>query len=296
MWPVVYYLVRYRLSTVRGNLQRSFPYEAMADRFESQRDHTRWLRRIERQFYRHLADLFVEGFYNTAAPLGRITRRYRFENAEMLEKYYDEGISVVLLSSHYNNWEYMITSLAPRINHHAVGVGKPLDNKGFGRFITARRARFGTEIVDQTNVREAMAYYDRWRVPVAYMMLSDQSPSNPHRSLWTPFLHQDTAFLFGAEHFARKYNMPVIGYDVRKERRGHYVVSFYLISEDPSSMAEGDITRQYAAHLEQLIGDNPQYWLWSHRRWKLTHEGRIMKDGTIKIIPDTPSRPTATQH
>ena len=273
LWPVVYYIARYRLTIVRSNLQRCFPEKSGAE-----------LRRIERQYYRHLCDLLAEGIYNLRAPLHKVRQHYRLENAEILEPYYNANRSVVLMSAHYNNWEYMITSLDHSISHHGVGVGKPLDNKGFGRFITARRARYGTEIVDQTDVRQTMAYYDRWQVPTAYMMLSDQSPSNPHRSFWTTFLGQDTPFLFGAEHFARKYNMPVFIYDVRKERRGHYSIRFNLLTDSPNSLPEGIITEHYARHLETLIRENPQYWLWSHRRWKLTRNGRIMKDGTVKII------------
>lgn len=273
LWPVVYYIARYRLAIVRSNLQRCFPDKSGAE-----------LRRIERQYYRHLCDLLAEGIYNLRAPLHKVRQHYRLENAEILDPYYNANRSVVLMSAHYNNWEYMITSLDHSISHHGVGVGKPLDNKGFGRFITARRARYGTEIVDQTDVRQTMAYYDRWQVPTAYMMLSDQSPSNPHRSFWTTFLGQDTPFLFGAEHFARKYNMPVFIYDVRKERRGHYSIRFNLLTDSPNSLPEGQITEHYARHLETLIRENPQYWLWSHRRWKLTRNGRIMKDGTVKII------------
>ena len=273
LWPVVYYVVRYRLKVVRNNLDRSFPEKSKKER-----------RKIERQYYRHLCDLLVEGTYNLAAPLKKVKKHYHFVNAEILEPYYNQNRSIVLMSAHYNNWEFMITSLDSRISHHAIGVGKPLDNKGFGYFITNRRARYGTEIVDQTNVREVMAYYDLWQVPVAYMMLSDQSPSNPHKSYWTQFLGQDTAFLFGAEHFARKYNMPVFIYEVTKERRGMYNVSFKLVTDSPNELKEGAITETYAQRLEAQIRQNPQYWLWSHRRWKLTRNGRIMKDGTIKII------------
>ncbi len=273
LWPVVYYVVGYRVKVVRTNLEHCFPDKE-----------PRAIRKLERQYYRHLADLLVEGLYNLRAPLHKVAKRYHFENAEILEPYYNQNRSVVLMSAHYNNWEYMITSLDQRISHHGIGVGKPLDNKRFGRFITARRARYGTEIVDQTDVRQVMGFYDQWKIPVAYMMLSDQSPSNPHKSLWTSFFGQDTAFLFGAEHFARKYDMPVFFYDVTKTRRGHYNVHFELLTDNPNSMPEGDITRCYAQHLEQLIRQAPQYWLWSHRRWKLTHEGKILKDGTLKII------------
>lgn len=273
LWPVVYYVVRYRRKVVRDNLSRSFPDLSQKE-----------LRRIERLYYRHMTDLLAEGIYNLGAPLSKISKRYTFDNAEILTPFYNDGRSVVLMSAHYNNWEYMITSLESRIKHHAIGVGKPLDNKAFGKFITSRRDRFGTEIVDQTDVRQVMAFYDQWRVPAAYMMLSDQSPSNPHKSYWTPFLNHDTPFLFGAEHFARKYNMPVFFYDVRKLRRGHYAVHFSLYTDSPNSLPEGDITKAYAQHLEKLILQAPQYWVWSHRRWKLTRNGRILKDGSIKII------------
>ena len=268
-----YYVVRYRRSVTRNNLSRAYPELGESRRKE-----------LEKAYYRHMCDLLIEGIHNLYARPQNIMKHYRFVNREVVNRYYEQGQSIVLMSSHYNNWEYMITSLDSRISHHAIGVGKPLDNKGFGKFITGRRDRYGTEIVDQTDVRQTMAYYDRWKVPVAYMMLGDQSPSNPHRSYWTRFMGQDTAFLFGAEHFARKYNMPVFIYEVTKERRGRYSVHFELLTDSPDSMPEGSITEAYAKRLENQIRQHPQYWLWSHRRWKLTRNGRIMKDGTIKII------------
>lgn len=256
--PLVHYVVRYRVKVVRNNLDNSFPEMSKHDK-----------RRIKRQYYRHMTDLLAEGFHNLSAPLHTIRRHYRLENTEILEPYYRQGRSVVLMSAHYNNWEYMITSLDSYLHHHAIGVGKPLSNKKFGVFITARRDRFGTEIVDQTDVRQVMQYYDKWNVPVAYMMLSDQSPNNAKRCFWAQFLGQETAFIFGGEHFARKYNMPVFFYDVTKKRRGYYTIKFHLVTDSPNDMAEGEITRLYVKHLEELIRNKPQYWLWSHRRWKL---------------------------
>ena len=257
LWPIVYYVLRYRVKVVRENLSHCFPDKDI-----------RWQRKVERQYYRHLCDLIAEGIFNLRATQRQVSKRYIFENEEILEPYYNEGRSIVLMSAHYNNWEYMITSLNSRISHHAIGVGKPLSNKNFGRFITGRRARYGTEIVDQTDVRDVMQYYHENKVPVAYMMLSDQTPSNPHKSYWTRFLGIDTPFLFGAEHFARKYDMPVFIYDVRKVRRGRYSIRFTLLTDSPNSLTEGDITRRYAHHLEETIRQEPQYWLWSHRRWK----------------------------
>ena len=101
---------------------------------------------------------------------------------------------------------------------------------------------------------------------------------------FTTFLGRDTAFLYGAEKFARQYDYPVIYYSVDKTRRGRYTVTFSLLSEHPASEPQYSIVERYARRLEDDIRRRPELWLWSHRRWKLTRNGRIRKDGTIKII------------
>lgn len=253
----VYHLLRYRRKVTRANLRNSYPGSTPRQR-----------QRIERDYYHHICDLLVEGVHNLYASPQSILRRYHFANREVVNDYYEQGKSVILMSSHYNNWEYMITSLNFQIRHLAIGVGKPLNDKSVAAYITRRRSRFGTEIVDQTNVRQAMAYYQAHRVPCAYMMLSDQTPSNERKSYWTTFMHQETPFLYGAEYFARKYDLPVIYYDVAKVRRGHYEVTFYPLCDRPDQMPQYGITARYIQLLRSTIDKAPQYWLWSHRRWK----------------------------
>ncbi len=257
LWPIVYYVVRYRRRVARQNLLNSFPEKNLQE-----------IKKIERQYYRHLADLVIEAAYNLRATPRQVMKRYHIVNREVVNKYYEQGRSVILMSAHYNNWEYMITSLNSQILHHGIGVGKPLNEKTFGRLLTRKRTRYGTEVVDHTNVREVMAYYDSNHVPCAYMMLGDQSPTNPNKCYWTTFLHQETGFIYGSEHFARKYNMPVFFYDVRKVRRGHYEVTFHEITNSPNNLPTDAITEHYARYLEALIQQQPPYWLWTHKRWK----------------------------
>ena len=271
---IVYRLVRYRRRVVRGNLEACFP-----EMTESER------RTIERRYYRHLADLAVEFVYGLFATPPQLRRRYRFENRELLDRYYEQGRTVVLMSAHMGNWEYMVCSLGMQVRHHGIGIGKPLESRVVGPFVARRRVRYGTQVVYSDTVRHEVAYYDTHRVPCALMMLSDQSPTNPHRSYWTTFLHRDTAFLYGAEHFARQYDYPVIYYTVDKARRGHYTVRFELLCEHPNEVPQYSIVESYARRLEADIRRRPELWLWSHRRWKLTRNGRILKDGTIKPIP-----------
>lgn len=258
MYPLVYYVVRYRRVITEKNLERSFPEKSRAERTK-----------IAKQYYRHLCDLIVEAIYGLSATRKEVMKHYKIINREVVNRYFEEGRSVVLMSAHYNNWEYMVLSIDFQLRHHGIGVGKPLNNKGFAKYLDAARIRYGDEVVDQYNVRETMAYYDRYHVPCAYMMLSDQTPSNPRKSFWTKFLNQDTPFLYGSEHFARKYNFPVLYYRVIKKKRGYYEVEFSEICSNPQELPEGGITMEYAHRLERLIQYEPQYWLWTHRRWKL---------------------------
>ena len=268
-----YRLFGYRLRVVRGNLAACCPEKSDRER-----------REIERRYYHHLADLVVEFIYGLFATPPALRRRYRFVNRQMLDSYYEQGRTVVLMSAHMGNWEYMVCSLGMQVRHHGIGIGKPLESPLVGPFVARRRVRYGTQVVYSDTVREEVAYYDRHRVPCALMMLSDQSPVNPHRSYWTTFLGRDTAFLYGAEKFARQYDYPVIYYSVDKTRRGRYTVTFSLLSEHPASEPQYSIVERYARRLEDDIRRRPELWLWSHRRWKLTRNGRIRKDGTIKII------------
>lgn len=257
LYLIVYYLVRYRRKVTRTNLRNAYPHLTNTER-----------QHLEKAYYRHISDLMIEGIHNLYASPRNILKRYRFINPQLVNDYYEKGQSVILMSSHYNNWEYMITSLNLQIHHHAIGVGKPLDNKSLAGYITRRRSRFDTQIVDQTDVRQTIAYYEQHHVPCAYMMLSDQSPSNEHKSYWTTFMHQETPFLYGAEYFARKYDLPVLYYEVTKVRRGHYEVRFSNLCDHPSQVPQYAITARYVQLLSNTINQAPQYWLWSHKRWK----------------------------
>ncbi len=263
LYMLAYYVVRYRRKVTRCNLQRSFP---------DWDDHE--IKSIERRYYHHMTDLLAEAVYGLRATPQKVLRHYHVTNRELANQYYERGQSIILMSAHYNNWEFMVLSLGMQFLHHGIGVGKPLDQKNMARLMTANRTRYGTQVVDQTDVRQEMAYFEEHHVPCAYMMLGDQSPSNAHRSHWTTFLNQDTAFLYGAEHFARKYHYPVLCYRVDKVRRGYYEVTLSELCTDIGHTPEGEITERYARWLETTIRNKPEYWLWSHRRWKLRRDGR----------------------
>ncbi len=258
VYLIAYRLLGYRKKVVRRNLAVSFPEKSEKE-----------LRKIEHRFYHHLCDILIEGIYNLFASPRSIMKRYRVANRELVNRFYEDGRTVVLMSAHYNSWEYMVTSLNMQLFHHGIGVGKALSNKMLEPWVFRRRTRFGTEVVYSDTVRQVVDFYDRHHIPCALMMLSDQSPAHADKAYWTTFFHQDTAFLYGAEYFARKYDYPVLYYRVDKVKRGRYEVIFSVLCEHPLEVPQYSIVEKYVRTLEKDIAANPEYWLWSHRRWKL---------------------------
>ena len=255
---VVRYVIGYRKEIITNNLKKSFPEKDDKE-----------IRQLRNAYYRHLARIAAEMLKMLTMSRRNVMRRYRCENPELVNRFYEEGKSVILMSAHYNNWEWMILSLPMQYHHHGVGVGKANSNKAFEKLINRARTRNGTEVVFADHVREVFERCELGHTPAAYMMLSDQSPNNVHKSYRTTFLNQPSAMIYGAEHFAKKYDIPVIYYEVIQEKIGHYKIVNHLITEHPTETEYGEITEAYVRHLEDTIRNNPPYWLWSHRRWKL---------------------------
>lgn len=257
LYLVLAYLVRYRRKVIDENLRHSFPEKSEKE-----------LAHIRRQYYWHLAQLAAEMLKMLTLSRHKVKQRYRCENPEVVNRFFDEGKSVILMSSHYNNWEWMVLSLDMQFKHHGIGIGKPNSNKKFEKLINRARTRYGTEVVFADTVKEVFENYESRHIPCCYMMLSDQSPSNPKKCFVTDFLNQQSGILFGAEHYAQKYDIPVIYYQVIKDKLGYYHLEFELITDHPTQTEYGYITTRYAQLLEKSIRQNPAYWLWSHRRWK----------------------------
>lgn len=258
---VINYLIKYRKDVIEKNLRLSFPEKPEEELLE-----------IKRKNYHHLAQLAAEMIKMLTMSPKSLKKRYYCTNPELVNKFYDEGKSVILTSSHYNNWEWMVLSLNSQFKHHGVGVGAPNSNKVFEKMINDARTRYGTEVVFADTVRNEFAKRDLNHVLTSYMMLTDQSPAHSDKCYVTSFLNQPSGILYGAEYFAKKYNLPVLYYQVIKDKMGYYHIDLELITDNPKETGYGEITEKYIKLLEKTIRQQPEFWLWSHRRWKYHYE------------------------
>jgi Kdo2-lipid IVA lauroyltransferase/acyltransferase len=250
---ILYNVVGYRKKVVLKNLKTSFP-------------ENKDIRPFTKKFYHHLADIFLESVKCFTISKKNLLKRISCDNPEIMEQYARENRSVIFMSAHYGNWEYIIYSMNLLFPHLAIGVGKPLTNQVMNTLTNGRRSRFGMKIINALNIKEEFAK-DK-NTLTASLFLSDQYPGGVNKGYPMMFLNKETEFLYGAEKYAKEYNFPVVYADVERIKRGRYKIHLIKISENPKKTPYGEIIKTYVHLLEKTIERSPEYWLWSHKRWK----------------------------
>jgi KDO2-lipid IV(A) lauroyltransferase len=258
LYPVTYYLVADRKKIVLANLRNSFP-----DKEENE------IRDVARKFYRHFNDVIMEILKLTTLSTRNLEKRLKFSNPDVLNDYYKQGKSVLVVAAHFNNWEWSL-GLSKVSPHQPIVIYKPLNNKYFDRFFRKTRERHGSILIPMRDtIRRIIA--DRQEGKLAlYGFVSDQSTIWEETQYWTTFLNQLTPVHLGIEKIALKTGFPVVYVHIRKVKRGYYEIDTLKLFDDVTGLDEHEITEKHVRMLENYIKEKPEQWLWTHRRWKLT--------------------------
>ena len=264
LYVLLYHVVRYRRHVVEKNLRNAFP-EKSADE----------LKKIRRRYFRHLSDMFIETLKPIHMSARQIKKHFIVVDTSLTDRFLEEGRDVVLLGSHYNNWEwYSALQLSSR--HTVLTIYKPLKNKDFDRYLFRLRSKFGVRLTPMNHILRELVKCRNENIRTISGFVADQTPPADDNAFWTTFLNQETAFYRGAEKVAIKYDMPVIFVNIIKKKRGYYELDYKLITERPREEETNFIMSRYATMLEEIIRSKPEYWLWSHRRWK--HKKPVRND------------------
>jgi Kdo2-lipid IVA lauroyltransferase/acyltransferase len=260
---VLYFFLRrfYRRKVVIENLRNSFPEKSPEELFA-----------IEKKFYRHLADLFVETLKLAHMSNRELKRRFVVKNPELFEQLLRSGRDLAVVHSHYNNWEWLIC-LPLYTDYKVVSIYKPLQDKLFDRFMNGLRTRNNLTLTPMTHIVREIVKNRQEKIRAMYGFIADQSPAKPDIKYWTQFMHQETPVYLGIEKIALRYDMPVVFFNVQKIRRGHYNLTVELLFESTTGLPEFLVTETHVRRLEKLIKEKPEYWIWTHRRWKHKKSG-----------------------
>jgi KDO2-lipid IV(A) lauroyltransferase len=255
-YVMLYYVVGYRREVVATNLKNSFPEKNYIE-----------LKTIEKKFYRHLADLIVETFKLRHMSMKEQNKRFTYSNLEVIDRLREEKRDVIAVLGHYNNWEWP-TMLPYFLKYKTVIIFKPLQNKFFNDFINNQRSKDGIALTPTSQVIREILNHKKAGINTISVFLSDQIPAKGDIRYWTTFLNQDTAVYTGVGKIAAKYDMALVFFHIKKIRRGYYNLNIELLHDHTAGLSEELITETHVRKLEEIIREKPEYWIWSHRRWK----------------------------
>jgi KDO2-lipid IV(A) lauroyltransferase len=256
---LMYYVVGYRKKVVMENLRKSFPEKSEKERIA-----------IAKKFYRHFCDLTLESLKMFTISDKDARDRMIYYDVDVMNKYFDEGRSVIVAMAHYNNWEMVAVTVDQAVKHHAYAIYKPLTNKYFDGKMLSSRQKYGLTMIHYSKVKRV--FEGMKNELTATHFLIDQAPSVHSTPHWMTFLNQETGVLIGTERYAKSYDYPIVFLDVQKPKRGYYTARFIDVTGSPRSFPDGGLTEIVTKMLEGYIKEKPEFWLWSHRRWKRTRE------------------------
>ena len=257
----VFYVFGYRKKVVDYNLQIAFPEKTAIER-----------KAIAKQFFKHFTDLLVETIKAISISKKEILRRYKYKNPELVNNLLEQGKSIVFVSAHQANWEWSVNSPLV-LNCNVNGAYTSLGNRYFDRIVKKSRERFGFLCYESSKTVKIIHKNYIKKKQAIYLLISDQSPQLEHTQYWTNFFNVKVPFHVGATSLAKKFDLAVVYCYTKKIKRGYYSTEFKLITDNPKEEQDFGVTEKYISLTEQLIREQPEYYLWSHNRFK--HKDRF---------------------
>lgn len=253
---LIYYVVGYRRKVVKANLALTLPHLSDEER-----------KKIEKKFYQHMCDMFLEMIKTMSISADEMEKRFTVTNLDLVHEYAERGKSVILVASHYASYEWLLT-INRKIAFQGVAVYKKVANPYFDKLVRKIRSKYDTELVETKKAIPTMAQNQRDGILSMYGLASDQSPKLDRIFHSMKFMGIEVPVHTGAEMLAKKYDLSVIFVKVNKIARGYYEATFVPLADNPNDYENFEITEKYLKEVEKQIYEAPEYYLWTHKRWK----------------------------
>ncbi|GAA4206838.1 lysophospholipid acyltransferase family protein [Pedobacter jeongneungensis] len=252
---LLYFVFGYRRKVVRENLINALPDKPIKE-----------IVNIEKRFYRYLASLIFEIVKMNSISKEEVEKRFIFKNKAQVQAYLDRGESVLICAAHYGNWEWGTLGIGLNFQADHYPIYKPLTNPVFDSWFKKVRGRFGNKLIAMRQTMRALQASKG--KPSIFSFGNDQAPSKDESHYWTTFMHQPSSVQLGIEKIAKRTGQPIFYFKINVLKRGFYSVDCVPLCLNPSETAEFEITELHTRYLEDMIREQPEYWLWSHKRWK----------------------------
>ncbi|PZX92088.1 lipid A biosynthesis acyltransferase [Flavobacterium aquariorum] len=253
---IVYRLIGYRKKIVRNNLALTLPHLSDKERLV-----------IEKKFYHHMCDMFLEMIKTMTISKEEICKRYVFTNYEVYAELEKQEKSIAIMCAHYASYEWVV-SMNYFTKFHGYGIYKQIKNPHFDKLVHSIRSKFNATLITTKETIPTIITNNRNKKLSVYGFASDQSPKENSAHHWTKFMGIEVPVHTGAEMLAKKYDMNVIFLKTKKIKRGYYEATLEVLSENACEIPCYELTDSFLKRVEEQIYESPEYYLWTHKRWK----------------------------
>lgn len=251
---ILYYIIGYRKNIVLSNLDIVFPGKTTEEK-----------KAISKKFYHNFTDNFIEIIKLLSLPEKEVKKRFSGE-FDKVNKYFSSGRKVQLHLGHFFNWEFANLSLSTHSVFPVLVIYMPISNKAMDKVFYKMRSRFGAKLIAATNYGREIKPFQRQQN--ALVFVGDQNPGKIKLAYWFNFFGRLTPFVTGPEKSARLNDAITFYVKFTKLKRGYYFVSFHLLTDEARKLEEGTITKRMIGLVEESIKEQPENYLWTHRRWR----------------------------
>ena len=256
LFVLMYHVLRYRKQTVKDNIRLVFPEKSDLE-----------IRIITKKFYHHFCDMILESIKSMNISLESMKARYTFKNLDIIKDFEKQNKSIILMCAHYGSWEWIFI-LQTYTSHRGYGIYKRLQNKYFDRLIKSIRARYNSYLITTKETFSVLEEAKKNGILSMNGFASDQSPKKDKARHWNEFMGIKVPVHTGAEMMAKKLDMPIVFFAVERKKRGYYEATFQTLAETPADFKDYEITDKFLKLVEKQIHEAPEYYLWTHKRWK----------------------------
>ena len=256
VYVLLYHLIGYRKKTVTQNLKLVFPEKNKTE-----------IAAIQKAFYRHLSDMFLEMAKTMTISNKELKRRFKVTNPEEFKRLESLNKSIILIFGHYASWEWSIV-LQNHVNFRGFAVYKRLANRHFDKLVRDIRSKFNTTLISTSDTINIINENEGKGIKSIIGFLSDQSPKLTKEVYWHEFMGINVPCFTGAERLAKKLDLTTAYLKVTKVKRGFYEAEVITLAENSKDYKDYQLTDMFLAEVEKQIKEVPQYYFWTHKRWK----------------------------
>lgn len=256
LYILIRFVFKYRYKVITENLKHAFPEKTELE-----------ISQIRIKFYRHICDIIFESLKIYSISDKEIEKRLTIIGTDNANDFFDQGRSIICLAMHHNNWEWT-SFVQSKLKHHILTIYNPVrGNIAMEKFLVHNRSKWGSTCVEvHKTARTTIEYNSKGHLTGLWLAADQTPPANS--KFWTVFLNQETPFFSGPEKIASSLNQPVFFQHTKKVGRGKYIIEYSVLIENPKEVEQKDILLAYIHKAEEIIRQEPEYYLWSHRRWK----------------------------